>query len=182
MGGVVASDGLSKRTVWWLVGGGLLFFILPAILNSLVSGGSYGLWMFLEVAVVIAFLFSLKDIEKALAGRQARRRIREAGRAAGKAKSVASRPEPIATGPSAASAGELKRSGGLTLGLSLTIDPHVLGHCYVERIAKDPHGGGDIAFVRAEKAALPMQYESEPGDPTLYQFRVSGIDPTRKRS
>ena len=73
-----------------------------------------------------------------------------------------------------------KRSGGLRVGMEVKIDPHALGHCYVERIKPDPDGRGDIAYVRAERAVPPVQYESEPGDPTLYQFRARSIDPSRK--
>ena len=68
------------------------------------------------------------------------------------------------------------RKGGLRIGDIVDIDSLVLGQCVVERIVTNPDGGGDIAFVRAEKAAHPFEYGSEPGDPTLYQFRSSFLE------
>lgn len=69
----------------------------------------------------------------------------------------------------------------LRIGDIVDIDPLVLGKCVVERIQTNPDGKGDIAFVRAEKAVHPLEYESEPGDPTLYQFRSWFLEQHIKR-
>lgn len=69
----------------------------------------------------------------------------------------------------------------LRVGDIVDIDPLVLGQCVVERIETNPDGRGDIAFVRAENAVSPLEYESEPGDSTLYQFRVWFLQDKVKR-
>ena len=61
----------------------------------------------------------------------------------------------------------------LRVGVKVDMGPD-LGRCVVERIAADPGGGDDFAYVRAEKPT--MAYESEPGDPTLYVFRAWWVD------
>lgn len=61
-------------------------------------------------------------------------------------------------------------------------DDYTLGRCVVERIQINPDGRGDIAFIRAEKAVSPLEYESEPGDPTLYQFRSKLFEDQVKRA
>jgi hypothetical protein len=53
-----------------------VFFVLPAVMNALVPGGGYGLWLFMEVLVLVALWFSREDIEKFLNRRRASKAVK----------------------------------------------------------------------------------------------------------